>query len=113
VSGPRCSNPGCKECEAPEVEPKENVLEEALRLTANDRQSTYGHPRENHACTAALYQAYLERKGVVFPAGVKMDAIDVCWLNILQKASRDAFCRKRDNYVDTAGYARNAEMVTE
>jgi hypothetical protein len=35
----------------------------------------------------------------------------VCWLNVLQKASRDVFHRQRDNLTDGAGFLRNIEMA--
>lgn len=96
----------------------ESVLSEAARLVDGDRQQAYGHPRDNHACTAALWNAWIERRynalhdrdGSV-DIGSLLDARAVCWLNILQKASRDAHSPSRDSLVDTAGFARNAEMV--
>jgi len=108
-------------------EPAKTILDEAAEITAGDRQKFYGHPRDNHGCTAALWSAYLLRRvqsrlremgehpedGRELEHILTLDARDVCWLNILQKASRDANLRKRDNLTDTAGYARNAEMVEE
>ena len=107
------------------------VLDEAAEVTSNDRRRYYGHPRDNHGCTADLWSAYLRRVllaslpslglplddedtiRAVLPQLVALGARDVCWLNILQKASRDANRPHRDNLVDCAGYARNAEMVEE
>ena len=103
-----------------------SVLSEAARLVDGDRQAAYGHPRDNHACTAALWNAYLERRygaeivpdetgDYPTPDGwaltANLDAFDVCMLNILQKVSRLAHTRQRDGLVDIAGFARNAEMV--
>lgn len=84
------------------------VLEEAARLVDGDRQQAYGHPADNHACTAAMWNAYLARRG-----HPDLDGFDVCMLNILQKCSRLAHTRHRDGLVDIAGFARNAEMVDE
>jgi hypothetical protein len=87
------------------------VLEEANRLVHGDRQSGYGHPRDNHAATAELFNAYLRRKYEgTFPG---LDARDVCVFNICQKLSRFANAPKRDNLVDIAGYAANLEMLEE
>lgn len=86
----------------------ETVLEEAQRATDGARQHDYGHPRDNHGCTAEMWSAYLSRTNGF---QVTVTARDVCWINILQKASRDANLPKRDNLTDTCGYARNAEMV--
>ena len=83
--------------------PTETVLEEAARVVDGPRREDYGHPAENHERTAAFWNAYLLGRSVV-------SARDVCMLNILQKISRERHAPKRDNLVDIAGYARNAEM---
>ena len=85
-----------------------NVLLDANDLVAGERQEEYGHPSQNHCCTAAMITAYLTRKGIL---NKPLTARDVCMINVLQKVSRDAFKEKRDNLVDIAGWARNAEMV--
>ncbi len=79
-----------------------------------DRMASYGPPGENHGCTAALWGAYLERRrqacdrrGETF----ELDAQDVCWLNVLQKVSREANARGGDNRLDVMGFAINAEIV--
>lgn len=81
----------------------ETVLGDAAKAVA-DRGVNYGTPTENHGRTAALWAAYL---------GCPVTAFDVCMLNILQKTSR-ARCDSthRDNLVDIAGYAENAERIT-
>lgn len=89
-------------------QPEETILEEAARLTSTDRQATYGHPRENHGKTAALWTAQLGMK-----LRNPITAREVCWLNVLQKASRDSYSPKRDNLTDGAGYLRNAEMIVD
>ena len=81
-----------------------DILKEAARVVDGPRQESYGHPLRNHARTAALWSAYL---------GVTITPRQVCMLNSLQKISRDANRAKRDNLVDLAGWARNAEMVSE
>lgn len=79
--------------------PPIDVLAEALQVV-KDRGASYGPPSVNHARTAALWSAYL---------GVPITPRQVCMLNILQKISRDANKPKRDNLVDVAGFAWNAE----
>ena len=74
----------------------------------DDRGQYYGHPLENHTCTADLWSTYLQRKYGVF---LTMDYRDVCWMNILQKISRDANAPKADNVDDTMGYAENIRMA--
>lgn len=91
----------------------ESILLEAHRLVHGDRGTDYGYPLDNHGCTAALWAAYLERRFRLAPGTLPLTARDVCWLNILQKASRDANAPKRDNLTDTAGYAENAQMIAD
>lgn len=75
-----------------------DVLQGAL-AAVEARGPVYGRPRDNHGRTAALWSAYL---------GIEISARQVCFLNILQKISRDAHRRHFDNIVDIAGYAANA-----
>lgn len=83
-----------------------SILDDAKQAVEGERQHSYGHPKDNHGCTAALWRDWLQRRfGIVLP----LTARDVCWLNILQKASRDANRPKKDNLVDVIGYAENAE----
>ena len=84
--------------------------ESVLRLASDAveaRAIGYGEPADNHACTAEMVTAYLRRRGVLRDGAV-VSARDVCWINIFQKASRDANEPKLDNLVDAAGYADNA-----
>lgn len=76
------------------------ILDDASKAVVA-RGESYGTPAETHGRTAAMWSAYL---------GVKVTAFDVCMLNIMQKVSR-AKCDPihRDNLVDVAGYAENAE----
>lgn len=85
----------------------ETVLEEAARIVDGDRNAAYGDPAGNHGTTAAMWTAYLQRRGLLTG---ELDARDVCLLNVLQKTSRDAHWRQRDNLTDICGYARNAEL---
>ena len=75
------------------------LLDEAAQIV-KDRGQFYGPPGENHERTAAMWSAYLD---------VPISAVDVCALNILQKMSREANCHKRDNFLDVAGFAANAD----
>jgi hypothetical protein len=84
-----------------------NILQEADNIVNGDRQKFYGHPSDNHGCTALMWSGYLSRR---YGIPINLDVRDVCWLNALQKISRDANSPKRDNLVDVAGYAANIEM---
>ena len=92
---------------------KETILEEAARLTSNDRQKDYGHPLDNHGLTGDLWGAWLERRFRLPGGTLELTAEDVCDLNALQKLSREAHARKRDTDVDVCGYMRNKEMARD
>lgn len=86
------------------------IFEEALELVYGDRGEHYGHPSDNHGCTAEMWSAYLRRRGWTGPP---LTVRDVCWMNVAQKMSRDANAPKRDNIVDSCGYLGNVEMDEE
>lgn len=86
-----------------------NIAEEAAKVV-EDRMAVYGPPGENHACTAELWRAYVKRR---FGLNVPFDAEAVCWLNVLQKISRQANESQRDNLVDVVGFVLNAELVQD
>ncbi|MEK9644558.1 MAG: DUF6378 domain-containing protein [Alphaproteobacteria bacterium] len=84
------------------------ILDEAQALVCGARREAYGHPRVNHAATAAMMEAYLRRRYGV----AQFDARDVCIFNILQKVSRLAQTpAHRDSLVDIAGYAANLDDI--
>jgi hypothetical protein len=87
-----------------------SLIEEAEQIINNGRQDAYGSPAECHGATAAMWSAYLQRK---LKTPVKLTARDVCWLNTLQKASRDAHSPKRDNLVDVIGWTANVELAED
>ncbi len=89
-------------------QPPESVLDEAKRITAADRQTDYGHPRDDFARTAAMWTAILARR---LRDGEALTAMDVPLCMIALKVARQTHRHKRDNLVDIAGYARTAAMV--
>ena len=89
-----------------------SILDEAAELASGPRQEAYGHPRDNHGCTAIIWWAYIQRR-MQQPDFIGLDALDICWLHIFEKGIRDANRRKRDNLVDAAGYVENAERCTQ
>lgn len=86
------------------------VLQEAQQLIYGARADKYGHPTENHGCTAAMASAYLSRR---YGRPIVLDAEDICVINVLQKISRQANEPGRDNLVDAAGYLGNIERLKE
>lgn len=83
------------------------LIEQAQVVVSGDRQRDYGHPRDNHGCTAIMWSAWLSRK---YDMPIEIDAQDVCFMNVLQKVSREANASKSDNSVDIVGYVLNAAM---
>ena len=79
----------------------------ADKLTRGARRDKYGPPGENHRRTALLWSAYLAARD--YPRALSME--DVCWLNVLQKASRDMHEPDADNLVDSHGYLNNIEEI--
>ena len=79
------------------------------RLVA-ERGQNYGSPKENHARTARLWNAYLASR-----ENAPLTPADVCFLNILQKVSRCLSGGKptQDTLRDIAGYARNIEILLD
>ena len=76
---------------------RQEVLEEAIRLTCGDRNRDYGDPRPNFEATAAMWSAY---------KGVEFQAHDVAAMMILLKLARVSESPwKVDNWTDAGGYA--------
>lgn len=81
---------------------EECVLEEAGRLTRTERQNQYGPPEQDFARTAAMWSAL---------KGIEFSAQDVALFMICLKLSRQTHQKKRDNWVDIAGYARCGSLI--
>ena len=73
-----------------------------MRLTepTGDRQAAYGPPTQDFQRTAAMWSAL---------KGVQFTAQEVAMFMICLKLSRQTHQRKRDNWVDIAGYARGGD----
>lgn len=78
------------------------VLREAERITATDRNSSYGEPEDNFARIAAFWNVFLQDK---LKPGVEISAGDTAALVILIKLAREMNAPKEDNKIDIAGYA--------
>jgi hypothetical protein len=105
--GPLANPPDADVMLSWELQP-ESVLDEAKRITATDRQASYGHPVDDFTKTAhmwtGIFAGRLREGAVVTP----MD-IPLCMIAV--KLARQVHRHKRDNLVDIAGYARTASMV--
>lgn len=89
-----------------------NILQDADQIIHGARNEAYGSPLENHGLTAQYWTVYLNAVGVTEGT---VTAIDVCFMNILQKISRSQgkVDLQRDTLVDIAGYAGNIEMIMD
>jgi len=81
-----------------------DILEEALRITKGSRQASYGPPDQDFARTAAMWSAM---------KGVEFEPREVAMFMVALKLSRETHQRKRDNWVDIAGYARCGSLCRD
>ena len=93
---------------ASEFPPRPGILSKAAEVVHGPRQEFYGPPAVNHGRTAVLWQAYLDTRSTG-----PLNAEDVCWLNTLQKMSREMHSKTEDGLVDAAGYVENIALVRE
>lgn len=83
----------------------EDVLIEALRLTSlGYRQASYGPPDQDFRRTAKMWSAL---------KGIEFSTTDVAAFQICIKLSRETHQKKRDNWVDVAGYARCGDICRQ
>jgi nucleoside 2-deoxyribosyltransferase len=85
-----------------EQDDDEDILAEASRITRGSRQAQYGPPDQDFRRTAGMWSALF---GLKLKDGVTFEPRDVALAMILLKTSRETHQRKRDNWVDIAGYA--------
>lgn len=84
------------------------LAKKAIDIVTGARNKCYGNPYDNHSTSAALWNAYLERRGVL-AEGAEMTAVDHCvMMGPLLKSSRQAHWSQEDNFLDMVGYALNA-----
>lgn len=84
-------------------ESSDDILEEALNITRGSRNASYGPPDQDFRRTAGMWSALFAAK---LRQGETFEPRDVALAMILLKTSRETHQRKRDNWVDIAGYAR-------
>jgi len=89
---------------------EEDILEEALRITSGNRQASYGPPDQDFRRTAGIWSALF---GDMLRPGVFFEPFHVALAMIGLKASRQMHQRKRDNWVDLAGYSRCGQICDE
>lgn len=79
-----------------------SVCEEALRLVYGDREDAYGHPAQDFARIALVWQAVLQ-------VPITAHQVGLCLAGM--KLVREAIKPRRDNRVDLAGYAETLERL--
>lgn len=84
--------------------PRQKLLQEAMKITAEDRNKAYGNPEDNFANIADYWMLYLNQR---FPGKLlELLPSDVAYMMILMKMARLATnITHRDSLVDIAGYA--------
>ncbi|MEM9588988.1 MAG: DUF6378 domain-containing protein [Planctomycetota bacterium] len=87
-----------------------DVLEEALKITQGDRQAQYGPPDQDFRRTAEMWNG-LFSDGL--KEGWRFEPVHVALAMVCLKASREMHQRKRDNFVDMAGYARCGQICRD
>jgi hypothetical protein len=78
------------------------ILQEAHRLTAKDRQKIYGDPRTNHCRIADLWTVYLEHQ-------ITPQQVAICMA--LVKVARLMETETEDSFIDLAAYASIAGEI--
>jgi hypothetical protein len=86
----------------PEKPPRSEVLLEAEGLINGDRNISYGTPTQNFENIGEMWTTFLKHK---LKDGEVVSPSDVADLMILLKVARNIAQKKRDTYVDVAGYA--------
>lgn len=83
---------------------RKEILNTAIKTVCEERQDSYGTPKDNFATIAVLWSWYL--------GDVMLEAEDVAIMMILLKIARiQTGTFKPDNYIDIAGYAACAAEV--
>ena len=85
-----------------EEEEEKPLLLEANELINGPRQAEYGAPNQDFKRTADMWTGLFQYK---LKESERFRTEDVAWAMILLKASRGQHGRKRDNFLDAAGYS--------
>lgn len=86
----------------PEIPPRSAILHEAAELIDGDRNLAYGTPTQNFANIAELWNVQFKH---LLKPDAKFNASHVAEAQIHVKMARSIADKKRDNWLDIAGYA--------
>lgn len=87
------------------MDKRNNILDEAARLTDQDRQQTYGNPKELYARLATIWSGILGYPITPGEVVLCMAAVKLGRLSINPD--------HRDSVIDLAGYARIYERLIQ
>jgi len=87
-----------------------DVLQEAYRLTTGDRNAQYGPPTQDFQRIAGMLTSLFSD---LLKPGAAFQPYHVAMVQVCVKLSRQLHQRKRDNWVDIAGYARCGNLCDE
>lgn len=92
-----------------EQHPDCDILDVAASITRVDRQAVYGPPDQDFKKTADMWTGMFQ---FMLADGAKFEPRHVAMAMICIKLSRELHHRKRDNWVDIAGYARCGSLCS-
>lgn len=87
-----------------------SVLEIAQHIAGASRSRDYGHPYENHARIAAMWNTQL---GPKLKDGCAIEPREVALMMIALKLAREVNTPKFDNSVDMAGYVQCLDLIDQ
>ena len=87
----------------------ESILDEAKRLTSSDRRNDYDGALPNHVRIASFWDVLFNKEWRL--SGLPVHPAQVSQGQGLVKFARQIYKPKRDNLVDTAGYAEVTDQI--
>lgn len=93
----------------PELNTDCDILDVAASITRGDRQAVYGPPDQDFRKTADMWTGMFQ---YMLAPGAKFEPRHVAMAMICIKLSREFHHRKRDNWIDIAGYARCGSLCS-
>lgn len=94
-----------------DIDVRQSVIDEAIKIVRGNREGVYGPPTQNFETIASFWSAWLS---IRLKTKITLEPADVGQLMVLVKSARMANApRHRDSLVDLAGYADCIEKCWE